>query len=113
MSEKSSPELVALFADLAPNAPGVTQKKMFGWPCAFVNGNLFAGLHKQNMLFRLSDPDRTALLKLDGAADFGPMPGRKMRGYATLADPLNRDRSALRQWIERSMKHARSLPPKV
>jgi hypothetical protein len=40
--EKSSPELIALFAALAPKGAGVEQKKMFGWPCCFVNGNLFS-----------------------------------------------------------------------
>jgi TfoX N-terminal domain len=86
---------------------------MFGWPCAFVNGNLFAGLHKQNMIFRLSDHDRTAFLKLDATADFEPMPGRKMRGYVTLADPIRRERTELARWIERAMKHTQSLPPKI
>jgi hypothetical protein len=79
MWQKSSAELVALFAELAPQDPAVTQKKMFGWPCCFVNGNLFAGLHKESMIFRLSDDDRVAFLRLDGAADFEPMPGPKMR----------------------------------
>jgi hypothetical protein len=53
--EKSSDRLVALFEQLAPREQGVTVKKMFGWPCCFVNGNLFTGLHKQNIMFRLSD----------------------------------------------------------
>ena len=56
--EKSSDKLVALFEQLAPQEPEVTVKTMFGWPCCFVNGNLFAGLHKQSMIFRLSDQTR-------------------------------------------------------
>ena len=84
MWEKSSPGLVSLFAELAPKDPRVEPKKMFGWPCCFVNGNLFAGLHKEYMLFRLSEKDQVIFLKLDGAAEFEPMPGRKMKGYATL-----------------------------
>ena len=53
--EKSSDRLVALFEELTPREPDVTVKKMFGWPCCFVNGNLFSGLHKQSMIFRLAD----------------------------------------------------------
>jgi hypothetical protein len=64
--EKSSPELVALFEALAPEEPAISRKKMFGWPCCFVNGNLLAGLHKQSMIFRLSDADRLTFFKLDG-----------------------------------------------
>ena len=41
--EKSPEDLVELFSVLAPKDAGVEQKKMFGWPCCFVNGNLFAG----------------------------------------------------------------------
>jgi len=113
MWQKSPAELVALFAELVPQDPAVTQKKMFGWPCCFVNGNLFAGLHKESMIFRLSDDDRVAFLRLDGAADFEPMPGRKMKGYTTLADPLHGNRKELGRWMERALEHTRSLPAKA
>jgi TfoX/Sxy family transcriptional regulator of competence genes len=111
--EKSSPELVDLFSELVPLDPAVSQKKMFGWPCCFVNGNLFVGLHKQSMIFRLSDDDRSAFLKLEGTADFEPIPGRKMRGYAILANPIRRGRKDLTHWIGRALEHSRSLPTKV
>lgn len=111
--EKSSEQLVALFEDLAPKEPDVAQKKMFGWPCSFVNGNLFLGLHKQSMIFRVADADREKFLLLDGAADFEPMPGRKMKGYVMLADPERRDRATLQNWARRSLALARTLPAKT
>jgi TfoX/Sxy family transcriptional regulator of competence genes len=111
--EKSSEQLIALFEDLVPKEPDVAQKKMFGWPCCFANGNLFWGLHKQSMIFRVADADRAAFLKLDGAADFEPMPGRKMKGYVMLADPLHRDRATLQNWAGRSLALARTLPAKA
>ena len=77
--EKSSDRLVTLFEELAPRDQGVTVKKMFGWPCCFVNGNLFTGLYKQSMIFRLPDTDRAAFLELGGTGDFEPMPSRKMK----------------------------------
>jgi len=46
---------------------------MFGWPSCFVNGNLFAGLYKQSMIFRLSENDQVAFLKLDRAGEFEPI----------------------------------------
>lgn len=110
--EKSSDQLIALFETLAPKDPRVAVKKMFGWPCCFVNGNLFAGLHKQGMIFRLSDADRLEFLELEGAADFEPMPGHKMKGYTIFADALNRDPGELKAWIGRSLEFARSLPEK-
>jgi hypothetical protein len=111
--EKSSAELVALFAEIAPREPAVVQKKMFGWPCCFLNGNLFTGLHKQGVIFRLPDSERAAFIKLDGAADFEPMPGRKMKGYLILAGALNRDRAELETWVGRSLAFARTLPAKA
>ena len=41
--DKSSPELIKLFDEIAPEAEGVVKKKMFGWPCCFLAGNLFTG----------------------------------------------------------------------
>ena len=110
--EKSSPELADWFGKIAPKAPGVELKKMFGYPVCFVNGKLFTGLFKQSMMFRLSDSDCAELLKGKGAADFEPMPGRKMKGYVLLADPLKRDRNEIEPWIKRSLEFARALPEK-
>ena len=110
--DKSPQELIDLFTSLVPSVSGVEQKMIFGWPCCFVNRNLFAGLHKQSMIFRLSEPDQAAFLKLDGAAEFEPMPGRKMRGYVILSEPVTRDRKELARWISRALQFASALPAK-
>ena len=111
--EKSPAELVDLFSELAPTDPQVERKKMFGWPCCFVNGSLFAGLHKASMIFRLSEKDQAVFLRLDGAAEFEPMPGRKMKGYVILASPLTRDRKELARWMARSLDFGRTLPARA
>jgi TfoX/Sxy family transcriptional regulator of competence genes len=110
--EKSSAELAALFDAIAPTGAGIERKKMFGWPCCFVNGNLFTGLHKQSMIFRLSEKDLAAIIEIDGAAEFEPMPGRKMKSYAILDNPLARDRKELAKWMARSLAYVSALPPK-
>ncbi len=111
--EKSSTELVALWSELAPAGPNVENRRMFGWPCSFVNGNLFAGLHKQCILFRLSASDQANLLKLEGAAEFEPMPGHKMKGYVILSNPLERDRREISKWIDRALQFASEMPAKA
>jgi TfoX N-terminal domain len=111
--EKSPAQLVALFTELVPKHPAVARKMLFGWPCCFANGNLFFGLHKEGMIFRLADGDRLACLKLPGTADFEPMPGRKMKGYVFLTDPGRHDGKELKRWIGRSLEFSLSLPPKV
>src|SRR5947209_8332828 len=110
--EHSSDQLVELFTSLAPTDVRVEQRKMFGWPSWFVNGNLFAGLHKESMIFRLSGEDQAAFLKQDGAAEFEPMPGRRMKGYVKLENPQTRDRGELAHWISRSLDYVGTLPAK-
>ena len=105
---KSPPELLATFDEVAPGPP-VELRKMFGYPCAFVNGNLFLGLHQENMILRLPDELRQ---KIRGATPFEPMPGRRMREYVVLPDWLLADRRKLRQWVGRSLDYAARLPPK-
>ncbi len=76
MKWRRSPEvLVRRFSELVPEDPRVSRRQMFGYPCAFVGGTLFMGLHQDAMILRLSDDDRSEFLGLEGAAIFEPMPG--------------------------------------
>jgi hypothetical protein len=42
--QKSPAALIARFDELLPKDPRVARRKMFGYPAAFVNGRMFAGL---------------------------------------------------------------------
>ncbi len=110
--EKSSPELVQLFEEISPAGPQVEHKKMFAWPCLFLNGNLFAGLHKENIIYRLPEPEQKSFLKMDGAGLFSPMPGRPMKGFVILSDPLHQNRAELEKWMSRAIEYAATLQPK-
>jgi hypothetical protein len=70
------------------------------------------GLHKSSMIFRLGDADRAEFLQLDGAADFEPMPGRKMNGYSILADPSRHQLGEVQAWAGRALEFTRALPAK-
>jgi TfoX/Sxy family transcriptional regulator of competence genes len=110
---KSSARLVELFDQLAPREPDVERRQMFGWPCCFVNGHLFAGLHKESMIFRLPEAQRHAALGKPGAAHFALMPGRQMKEYVAAAGPLLDDRATLVDWIASALAYTRQLPPKT
>jgi hypothetical protein len=110
--EKSSPELVARFDATATRFPEAERRKMFGYPALFVCGNLVTGLFAQQWMIRLPDGDRAELLALPGAGPFEPMPGRSMKGYATLPPDVVADDGALDAWISRSIAFGRTLPPK-
>ena len=49
---KSSPELIAAFDAALPDDRRVQRRKMFGYPCAFTGGNMFTGLHQENLIVR-------------------------------------------------------------
>jgi TfoX/Sxy family transcriptional regulator of competence genes len=108
---KPSEELIKLFEEATPGPPA-TPKKMFGFPAAFVNGNMFMGLHQENMILRLPEDSRAELLKMN-ARIFEPMPGRPMREYVIVPPSLLRDRSKLSSWVQKALEYGSSLPPKA
>ncbi len=109
---KSPPELVAWFSEAAARHPEAQQRKMFGYPSLFVRGNYASGLYEDRWVVRLAADDLAALLALPGAAPFSPMPGRSMKGWATLPAEVVADVARLDAWIDRALEFAATLPPK-
>jgi TfoX/Sxy family transcriptional regulator of competence genes len=109
--QKSSQEMVELFQTIAPGPPAES-RKMFGYPCAFLGGNLFMGLFVDNLFLRLGDEDRAAL-EAQGGSPFAPMAGRPMKGYVVVPQAMLSDLAGLDQWVARSLEFAGSLPVKV
>ena len=110
--EKSPPELVAKFDALAPGPP-VQKRQMFGYPACFMNGNLFMSLFADRLVLRLPDKDREALLKLKGAEQFEPMPGRPMKEYVMVPPSMVSSPKKLEPWIAKSLAYGASLKPKA
>lgn len=111
--DKSPPDLITLFDAAVPPDPVIERRQMFGYPCAFVNGNMFVGLHEDNLILRLSEADRNDLIEATGTRLFEPFPGRVMREYAVVPPEMRTDAAALGAWIERSLTYVSALPPKV
>ncbi len=109
--QKSSPELINRFDACLPSAAGVERRQMFGYPCAFVNGNMFTGLHEQRLVVRLPEADRNELLRAGDAAAFTVM-GRTMREYVVIADTLERSPSEITAVMRKALAYARALPVK-
>ena len=110
---KAPESLVALFARATAAMPGVEPRKMFGYPAAFVNGNMFSGLFQSSMVLRLSESDRARCAREFGAKPFEPMPGRPMREYVAVPEALLRSPKLLDAWLHKSHGHAAALPPKA
>ena len=111
--EKSSENLIEAFYEALPDDERVERRKMFGYPCAFVNGNMFTGLHQKDLIVRLPEDARAELLEVPGTSLFEPMAGRVMREYVAVPRTMHDDANALAAWVARSYAFAEALPVKV
>ena len=108
---KSPPELTERFARILDAYPHATRKKMFGYPAAFVGGNMATGLFADRWVVRLPD-DQIEAAKADGAGSFEPVPGKAMKAFVVVPVPDVEDDERIRAWVERGLAHAGSMPPK-
>ncbi len=105
------PELIAHFDTAIAKDDRVVRKQMFGYPCAFLNGNMLTGLFEDQMMVRLSETDR-AKATLDAAArPFAPG-GRPMREYVVLPAAIIADTRKLGAWLKRAVAYVETLPAK-
>lgn len=109
---KAPPELIAAFDAALPDDPRVERRKMFGYPAAFVNGNLFAGLHQEDVIVRLSESERDALGR-NGGKRWEPTAGRVMREYMLLPSVASGNKARLKKWLAKSFHFAVALPPRA
>jgi TfoX/Sxy family transcriptional regulator of competence genes len=109
---KAPQGLVERFHEAVAGVDGLEVRKMFGYPAAFVGGNMTAGLHQESFIVRLPEAERAERLS-DGWSVFEPMPGRPMREYLALPPEIVEDVDATRAWVERAVAYVRTLPPKA
>ena len=107
---KSPDALVQAFDHCLPIVAGVQRKAMFGYPCAFLHGHLFCGLHQDGIIVRLPEARRNALLK-KGASVFEATPGQAMKDYVVAPAGLVADRKKLRSLLAEALANASSLVP--
>jgi len=106
-------DLVQLLHDVIPEGQAPVEfKPMFGGPCYWTGGNMFAAVHQESLFVRLGEKDRAELLAQPGAHLFEPMEGRAMKEYVVVPGEMLADREALRGWMAKGLAYAASLPPK-
>ena len=90
------------------------QKKMFGCPADFVNGNMFAGVHGEGLFLRLPvDAQLEFMAAHPEVTILEPMPGRRMKEYVVVPGSVLADEPVFLKWLSRSFDYAMSLPPKA
>jgi len=112
--EKSPPELVARFGAVLDRvgSPATKRRPMFGYPCAWVGGNMATGLFATSWWVRLP-PDRLAAVLVSGEGrPFEVMPGRSMKGYVALPDEAVADDARIEAWVAEALDYTSTLPAK-
>ncbi|RKS77483.1 TfoX-like protein [Motilibacter peucedani] len=111
--DKSPPELVERFEELATLVPGAVRKQMFGYPCCVVGGHMFASLFEDSLVLRLAEASRSELMETHEAVrQFEPRAGRPMTGFVRVPGPLAHD-DAIEAWVLAAYEQAAALPPKA
>jgi TfoX/Sxy family transcriptional regulator of competence genes len=109
---KPDSAVMKIFEELTPVTSGVSTRKVFGQPAAFVNGNMFFGVFGEKLFVRLSEADLAEAKNVAGFVPFEPMPGRAMREYWVFPPSILRNPAEARKWVGRSQGYASSLSPK-
>jgi TfoX/Sxy family transcriptional regulator of competence genes len=113
MDWKKTPEKLVRFFEEKTAPIKCERRKMFGYPCCFMNGNMFVGTFGDDIVLRLGEPDRKkALAQNKDVAPFEPRPGRKMGEYVVVPERIRDDSALFDKLLKQSVEYARSLPPK-
>ncbi len=101
----------AAFHELVPERADVTVKPMFGNLGAFVNGNMFMGLHGASIGIKLAEADRESFSAIEGTGPFGPEE-RPMGAYLALPPAWRANPESAEPWVARAIDYVAALPPK-
>ena len=82
---------------------------MFGYPAAFVGGNMATGLFAERWVVRLPDAEIEGA-KAAGADRSSRCPGKPMKAFVVIPAADVADDAAIRGWVERGLAHAGSMP---
>jgi TfoX/Sxy family transcriptional regulator of competence genes len=102
---------VVRFTEVVERHPRLVSKRMFGYDCTWVNGNMATGLFADTWFVRVGEA-AAELLAMPGAVPFAPMGGTPTKGYACLPPSVIADDAALDAWLERCVAFIATLPPK-
>ena len=90
---------------------GLTEKRLFGGIGFLVSGNMACGVHKQDLIIRLSNNDFDLAIKDPNVRVFD-LGGRPMRGWILVSSGGYSSDESLQDWIKKGIAFARSLPAK-
>lgn len=104
------PGLLELMREALADAPGITEKRMFGGVCFLLDGNMVCGVSGEGLMFRVGKGAYAEALALSHVRELG-FTGRPMGGMVEVA-PEDAEEAPRAHLVALSLAHARGLPPK-
>jgi hypothetical protein len=105
-------ELADRIREVVRGEPGITEKAMFGGLAFLVGGNMAVGASGQGGMLLRCDPAQTEDLVTRPHVRRFEMRGREMDGWLRVDLAAVGTEDELREWVDRGVTYARSLPPK-
>jgi TfoX/Sxy family transcriptional regulator of competence genes len=93
------------------DTPSLTEKEMFGGISFLINGNMACGVIKDDLIVRVDPANHEELLARSHARPFD-FTGRPMKGWVTVSPEGYESDADLKDWINRGLAFAQSLPAK-
>lgn len=90
----------------------VVEKKMFGGLAFLVGGNISVAASGQGGLLVRVDPDESDTYLRERGVEPVDMGRGPMKGWLRVSGPQIEEDAGLREWVDRSVAYARSLPAK-
>lgn len=94
-----------------PDRPRITEKKMFGGIAFLLDGKMFCGIVKDDLMVRVGPEAHEAMLREPHARPMD-FTGRPMTGYVYVAPAGFASDVALARWVARGAKFAATLRAK-
>lgn len=108
-------ELAARLRGLVEGLPGLSERRMMGGVCFFVNGNMIGGADRtkagrRRFMFRVGKANQERAEAL-GGGEAVVQGGRRMGGFYFVDADAVAD-ATVREWLSLAVGHAMALPAK-
>lgn len=97
--------------ELLDGRRGVAEKAMFGGVAFLLDGKMFVGIVKDELMVRVGEPAHDEAVRRPHARTMD-FTGRPMRGYVFVRPEGVEDDAVLASWVEQAHQHVATLPPK-
>ncbi len=104
-------QLAGRIRAIVGEGPNLTERKMFGGIAFMLNGNMFCGITRDDLMARIAPEDFEGALSRPAARPMD-FTGRPMKGMVYVGPQGCATDEQLRGWVEQTLNFARTLPAK-